>query len=104
MKKWLVKTDRHLVEVQEVISGEYLLLDQDGNELMYDDKTNYILEKEFNEESNNYVWYFYPKYFSKAKEDHFVVIGNINLQEMLKYIKQDCDVEILRVIPIKNEI
>jgi len=104
MKKWLIKTDQHLVEIQEVINGYYDIYDIDGNKLSYDEETNYILERDFDNDFNTYAWYFYPKYFNKTKEDYFVVKGNIGLQEMLKAIKQDCDVEVLRVIPLSNEI
>ena len=104
MKKWLVKTDQHLVEVQDVLNGNYNLLDIDGNKLMYDEETNYILEKTFNTKRDVYIWYFYPQHFSLSKEDHFVVEGNINLQEMIKMIKKDCDLETLNIIPIDNEV
>ena len=104
MKKWLIKTDQHLVEVQEVLNGFYDIYDVDGNKLMYDEEPNYILEREFNKKRDVYIWYFYPNHFKLTREDYFYVEGNLNLQDMLKLIERECDVEVLKIVDIQYEI
>lgn len=103
MKKYLLKLDKHIVVIQDILDGKFKLVDVDGNEIEIDEVPDYILEIESETElvgKNHYVKsFFYPKDFELFKTDFFVWYhkSNADLQEFLRDIKSSEKVDILKV-------
>lgn len=100
--KYLLKLNKHIDVVQDVIDGEYQIVDIDGNQLFYDDLPDYIVEIQHENRIANYSVYFYPLHFEKYKDDYSVwfFYSKPELDEILKDITNEEKVEILSI----NEI
>lgn len=102
MTKYLLKLDKHIEAVQQVIDGEFQIVDVDGNQLFYDDLPDYILEINEDKRIANYSIYFYPVNFDKFKDDYWAwfFYSKPEMEEIFRDIKNEEKVEILSI----NEI
>ena len=103
--KYLLKLNKHINLVQEIIDGKFKMVDVDGNELFFSNKPNYILE--FNEndtylDTSNYAWYLYPEGFEKYKIEYWAWWGKhlTDKEEILSEFERESNTEILSI----NEI
>lgn len=105
--KYLLKLDKHIRPVQQVIDGEFKMLDEDDNELFYDNLPDYILEfveKDKTYESYPHAWYLYPINFEKYKKEYWVWYnkGVIEKEEILSEFERESNTEILSINEIQT--
>jgi len=112
--KWIVKLDEHIKCVQEVINGEYKIVDVDGNELFYSNQPDYILCREKNTDgticgpglnSCLYVWYFYPRYFDKYRDEYYIwYCSSYDLENILSDVEKEEKINVLSINEIQNRL